>query len=1040
MFTRKDIFLVFLFIFISYNYFSQTEFITTWETTTASESITIPTNGGGYNYNVNWGDGSTDDTGVTGNVTHTYTVAGTYTVTITGTFNRIYFNNSTDSDKIQSIEQWGTNQVWTSMNRAFEGCSNLVNNATDTPDLSSLTSLQRMFRDATSIGNSLTGNWSWDASNVENMASMFRGATNFNKDIDGWLPNPSSVTNLNNMFRDATSFNQDLNSWDTSLVANMSSMFRGATDFDGDIDSWDVEEVTTMSTMFRDATSFNQDLNSWTTTKLEVTSNMFYGATDFNGNISDWDVDLVTTMANMFRNATSFNQDIGDWITTSVSNMTSMFYGATVFNQDIGNWTTSSVTNFSVMFRGASSFNQDIGGWTTSAALNISQMFYDATAFNQDIGDWVLSSVTVMNNMFRGATAFNQDIGGWNTSSTTNMNNMFRGATSFDQDISGWNVSLVTNFGNMFRGMALSCANYNALLVGWDAQTLQPGEAFHGGNSTYCSAAAIAARANMIASDGWSFTDGGLLTTFTWSGSTDTEWNDSSNWQDGFDSDCTLDVSIPVVTNYPIIDSATEVTVDNLTINAGASLTVEGGLTVSGDLTTNDGLTVNSGGSIIVSGTSTGELTYIRNALSGEVYYNVSSPVVGETIEDYISNNPLDTGNGNVGLYYYDNDTMDGFGGTGYVFYQASSTGPIVSAKGYGTRFPIPTEIEFTGTMPTSDALISVATGSIDAANLVGNPFPSYLPLNTNAAATNNILTYNTLSLNEETAWFWDPSVFDYVAINNGSAAHFVPPAQGFFVDSSLGGGNLDFLESWQSHQSTETFYKNTDTTFRINLSLKNKNNLKKRTQIFYFENKTINFDNGYDSSSISDNTDSLILSSRLVGDHNSQNLAIQTLPIENLQDYIIPLNVKGNDAITFYTETINKPEGVSIFLEDRFLNTFNLLGVELNHTVNVGDSTNGIGRFYLHLQSDFLGTEDTILNNVNIYNSGYKEITISGTPIGKSTFFIYDILGKEISKESFNLSHKVLKKFSLTHLKTGFYIVNLKTEKGTLSKKIILK
>src|SRR5690606_28212129 len=35
-------------------------FITTWETTTANESITIPTTGGGYNYTVDWGDGGTD--------------------------------------------------------------------------------------------------------------------------------------------------------------------------------------------------------------------------------------------------------------------------------------------------------------------------------------------------------------------------------------------------------------------------------------------------------------------------------------------------------------------------------------------------------------------------------------------------------------------------------------------------------------------------------------------------------------------------------------------------------------------------------------------------------------------------------------------------------------------------------------------------------------------------------------------------------------------------------------------------------------------
>jgi len=34
------------------------QFITTWRTTTANESITIPTTDAGYNYTVNRGDGT----------------------------------------------------------------------------------------------------------------------------------------------------------------------------------------------------------------------------------------------------------------------------------------------------------------------------------------------------------------------------------------------------------------------------------------------------------------------------------------------------------------------------------------------------------------------------------------------------------------------------------------------------------------------------------------------------------------------------------------------------------------------------------------------------------------------------------------------------------------------------------------------------------------------------------------------------------------------------------------------------------------------
>lgn len=52
-------------------------FITTWKTdnagTSNSTSITIPTTGGGYNYDVDWdNDGTFDQLGITGDVTHDF--------------------------------------------------------------------------------------------------------------------------------------------------------------------------------------------------------------------------------------------------------------------------------------------------------------------------------------------------------------------------------------------------------------------------------------------------------------------------------------------------------------------------------------------------------------------------------------------------------------------------------------------------------------------------------------------------------------------------------------------------------------------------------------------------------------------------------------------------------------------------------------------------------------------------------------------------------------------------------------------------------
>ena len=197
---------------------------------------------------------------------------------------------------------------------------------------------------------------------------------------------------------------------------------------------------------------------------------------------------------------------------SSVINMSSVFADATSFNQDIGSWDVSQVTNMGSMFRFAHSFNRDIGGWDVSKVTNMRFMFWNASSFNQDIGSWDVSKVTNMGAMFWNASSFNQDIGSWDVSKVTNMGAMFWNADSFNQDIGSWDVSQVTNMFRMFDGAALSPANYDSLLIGWNKLTLKTGLSFHGGNSKY-TAAAQTARDNIdSASDrNWTITDGGLI-------------------------------------------------------------------------------------------------------------------------------------------------------------------------------------------------------------------------------------------------------------------------------------------------------------------------------------------------------------------------------------------------------------------------------------------------------------------------------------------------------------------------------------------------
>lgn len=191
---------------------------------------------------------------------------------------------------------------------------------------------------------------------------------------------------------------------------------------------------------------------------------------------------------------------------TYVTDMSYMFAGADVFNQPIGNWDTSKVTDISYMFAGADNFNQDISGWNTVEVTTMEGMFSAAEDFNQPLNSWDVSSVTTLAGMFANATAFDQPLNAWDTSNVTSTRTMFAAAFAFNQDLSGWDVSSLTDGYWMFFSTPISTANYDALLISWNAQTLQNGVTF-GDGPTYC--LAESARQNIIDSNGWTITDGG---------------------------------------------------------------------------------------------------------------------------------------------------------------------------------------------------------------------------------------------------------------------------------------------------------------------------------------------------------------------------------------------------------------------------------------------------------------------------------------------------------------------------------------------------
>ena len=380
-------------------------FVTTWETTTANDSITIPTrNGLVYDYNVDWGDG-TVESGNTGDATHIYDTAGVYTVSIWGTFPRLNINNAytppgtvPNKHKLKSIEAWGGIQ-WEDLKSAFAGCKNMAYNALDAPDLSAVTDLSKMFYGCKSFTSGSLSNW--DMSTITKIDNMFEHSA-FDGDVNGW--NTSGIISMKSVFS-YTPFNGSLDNWDVSNVKNMRSMFKTALQFDQDISGWDMSNVTRMSEMFNFAKSFNQD-------------------------ISGWDVSNVKFMYAMFRETEIFNQDIGGWDVSNVINMSSMFISAKSFDQDISGWDVSNVEYMSFMFANAWYFNQDISGWDVSNVKHMESMFGLALRFDQNLGEWDLSSISLPTYSWqRGGL---EDMLGSCGMSTTNYDNTLIGWASKD--------------------------------------------------------------------------------------------------------------------------------------------------------------------------------------------------------------------------------------------------------------------------------------------------------------------------------------------------------------------------------------------------------------------------------------------------------------------------------------------------------------------------------------------------------------------------------------------------------------------------------
>lgn len=347
---------------------SNLPFISTWKTnnpgSSTSTQIKVPTvSTGTYNCVVDWGD-STTSTITTYNDaawTHTYSIAGTYTVSISGVFKGIFFNSSGDNGKITNISQWGILDLGNTASGAyFFGCTNMTITALDILNTSTVSIFISAFRNCASI-TSIPSIDSWDMSNITNMSFAFSGNTNFNGDISSWKT--SKVTNFDNCFAACVNFNSDLSAWNIGSCTSMSATFSNCTTFNGNISTWNTSNVTNMNNILSNCAVFNRDIGLWNVSNVTQMSFSFSGCTILNpASIGTWNTIKLSNANSLFTNCTAWNQDISLWNIAALTTASNMLSG-TAYN----------ITNYNLLLN-------SITGWPSQGTINNSVTIHFGSA------------------------------------------------------------------------------------------------------------------------------------------------------------------------------------------------------------------------------------------------------------------------------------------------------------------------------------------------------------------------------------------------------------------------------------------------------------------------------------------------------------------------------------------------------------------------------------------------------------------------------------------------------------------------------------
>jgi len=486
------------------------------------------------------------------------------------------------------------------------------------------------------------------------------------------------------------------------------------------------------------------------------------------------------------------------------------------------------------------------------------------------------------------------------------------------------------------------------------------------------------------------------LTDYVWDGSTDSDWNTSSNWDIDIVPDFSANITIPDVTNDPVISSGNSGSAYNITINDGAALTINS----SGSLTVNNNMTINDGGSFIDNGTFTNNgSSTVEKTISDDQWHLISSPV----------------NNASANIFYGDflqtyteaTDTwMDIVG---------SST-PLNPGQGYAL-WPTPgkSSYSFTGTLNTgnfSTAFTYTPAGNPlhYGFNLMGNPYPS-------------AIDWDLLNETYGAVYYFDGSA--YVTWNGGGAgSQYIPPMQGFMIAPGSA-GMLNLTNAHRTHEGTASFYKSTD-EYYPSIVLKVGNDEYEDELFVKFNEASENgFDLQYDAWKILTDEPVVPQVYSYQGEHK---FSIDTRPFCELVQLGFQAGTNGK-----YTFSLGSMYGIAeAVLEDtKTGNMHDLINGDYEFEFIEGDDD---ARFILHLSPT--GVNELDADEIDVYAYGQKIYVKNFIQDVNLDVSVFNLTGQLIHNEHFGEGSLFTIELDS---QTGIYFVNVSTPSGKMTKKIFI-